>query len=432
MEVSKKALDQAVLAERGVALIAQIVGQMGHLWHPTSGTDSGIDGQIELRDPATHVVRNVRLGVQSKATSKPWPGETDTSFYFRASPDDLGYWLSSNQPVLLICSRPESGEAYWRSIQDWARDETARRERKIVFDKQRDRFDADARDQLFILRAPGTETVQPPGAATQPERLLTNLMRIRWSADRLFSAAAAHINPRLLVEPAPTFRDGRLWSLRPLSDALIREARLTELKEGSLEPFRTSREQADLNLVRELVRREIAMRHREKLLWNARKEVVYFKRGPGDWEAINYIWSSGGGRAVVSPQAAKTREGFTGYRHDAAHIDVRRLEGDWYVQIRPSYLFTWDGVRVSRHHHAALSKIKRTEKHSSVSQMLRMWQHLFVERLTLEASEAEPFELGPLVELQVSRSIIDKTWQQLGASDEDIHELQSSFDLGEF
>ena len=427
----KKALSQAVLAERGVALIARIVGEMGHLWHPTSGTDSGIDGQIELRDPATNAVRNVRVGVQSKATSKNWPGETAASFYFRATPDDVDYWLSSNQPVLLICTRPDSDEAYWRSIQEWAHDENARRGRKVVFDKERDSFDAAARDQLFNLRAVGTEWVQPPGAAKQPERLLTNLMPIQWRADRLFSAAAPDINPRLLVEPAPMFRDGRTWSLRPFSEALVREARLTDHKEGTLEPFRCSSEPSDLNLVRELVRREILMRHRERLLWNPSKELAYFARGPGEWDTVSYVWSAPSGRAVVAPQAAKTRDGFTGYRHDAAQLDVRRLDGNWFVQIRPSYLFTWDGVLVSRHHHGALAKIKKIDKHSAVSQMLRMWQHVLVERLTLEAPEFQPYELGPLVECMVSRSIVDRTWQQLGASD-DVDELQSSFDLGEF
>jgi hypothetical protein len=56
---------------------------------------------------------------------------------------------------------------------------------------------------------------------------------------------------------------------------------------------------------------------------------------------------------------------------------------------------------------------------------------LLVERLTLEALEVQPYELAPLVELTVARSIIDRTWQQLGASN-DVDELQSSFDLGEF
>jgi hypothetical protein len=58
-----------VLGERGVHAIAQRVDEMGHLWHPTVGVDSGIDGEIELRGPATREVRNVRIGVQSKATA---------------------------------------------------------------------------------------------------------------------------------------------------------------------------------------------------------------------------------------------------------------------------------------------------------------------------------------------------------------------------
>src|ERR1700733_15108984 len=103
--MAKKADDAAVLGERGIALIASIVNAMAHLWHPTSGVDSGIDGQIELRDSASGEVRNVRIAVQSKATDRKWPGETATSFYYRPRPADVAYWLSSNQPVLLVCSR---------------------------------------------------------------------------------------------------------------------------------------------------------------------------------------------------------------------------------------------------------------------------------------------------------------------------------------
>ena len=425
----KKALPQTITAERGLALISQIVGEMGHLWHPNAGTDSGIDGHIELRDPATYLVRNVRIGVQSKATSKAWAGETAEAFYFRASPHDIEYWLSSSQPVLLICSRPDTHEAYWRSLQEWALDDAARHERKVTFDKRRDRFDASVRDRLFNLRAEGTEWVEPVDAARQHERLLTNLMPVRWGADRLYSAAAPGINPALLVAPVPTVRDGRIWSLRPLSEPLVREARLTDLKEGPLEPFRTSSQESDLNLVRELTRREILMRHREWLVWHERRELAYFALGPNDWEPVMYVWSGGSGRAVVSPQRAKTRDGFTGYRHDAAELAIRRLDGEWFVQIKPTYLFTWDGEKVSRHHKDALAKIKKLDKHSTVSQMLRLWQHLLVEKLTLEPSDAQPYELAPLVECSAGRGIVDKTWQQLGGS-EDHLESQDSLDLG--
>ena len=151
--MAKTADDNAVLGEKGVALISSMVTAMGHLWHPTTGLDSGIDGQIELRDAATREVRNVRIAVQSKATDRRWSGETNTEFYYRPRPKDIEYWLSSNQPVLLICSRPSSGEIYWRSIQEWAHDLDARKSGRVGFEKERDRFDADVREALFELGA---------------------------------------------------------------------------------------------------------------------------------------------------------------------------------------------------------------------------------------------------------------------------------------
>jgi Domain of unknown function (DUF4365) len=59
---------QTRIGEAGIALIHERVGEMGHNWQPTGGPDSGIDGEIELVDPATDVTRHFRLGVQSKAT----------------------------------------------------------------------------------------------------------------------------------------------------------------------------------------------------------------------------------------------------------------------------------------------------------------------------------------------------------------------------
>jgi hypothetical protein len=133
--MAKKAPIQTVAGESGVHLIARIVDQMEHIWHPAVGPDSGVDGQIKLRDPATGEVRNVRLGVQSEATTGKWDRETDAGFSFRPEPKDIAYWLSSNQPILLICSR--NGEAYWRSVQECARDPKARATGYLRFRKKR-------------------------------------------------------------------------------------------------------------------------------------------------------------------------------------------------------------------------------------------------------------------------------------------------------
>ena len=381
--MAKKADDAAVLGERGIALIASIVNDMAHLWHPTSGLDSGIDGQIELRDSATGEVRNVRIAVQSKATDRKWPGETDTSFYYRPRPTDVAYWLSSNQPVLLICSRPSTGEAYWRSIQEWAQDLDARASGRVAFDKHRDHFSADTREALFDLGSAAGDRFTPPGAPRIPEILLANLMPIRWSLDRLYSAAVPGLNPQLLVEPAPGARDGRIWSLRPFSEALLDEARAEDLKEGPLDGWRESSHPSDLDLVRELVRRELIVEHAALAALDRWKELAYFKRQHNeDWQPVYYHWSPGAaGRAVsllkrrrpvkVSPAIATMRPKST----------CAGSGSTWYVQIRPTYLFTWDGHHVSGHHDSALAAIKKLDRHATMSQMLRMWQHLFSEDL---------------------------------------------------
>jgi hypothetical protein len=81
-------------------------------------------------------------------------------------------------------------------------------------------------------------------------------------------------------------------------------------------------------------------------------------------------------RTVVAPQMAKTREGYTGYRHDAAELAVRRLRGLWYVQLNPTYLFTWDGNKLSRHHASALKEVKEIETHPASARRTRMSQFL--------------------------------------------------------
>jgi hypothetical protein len=427
--VGQKATDETVTGERGIAMIADAIGRMGHIWRPGAGaTDFGIDGDIELRDPGTGEVRNVRIGVQSRATTKKWAGETDDAFHYTPSKRHVEYWLSSNQPVLLICSRPPTGEIYWRSIQEWARDPTLRATRRVTFDKRRDVFDETVRDKLFDLRATAEDRVVPPAPAWVPETLQTNLMPVLWHDAKLYSAAVATSDAKALFAPAhqrgvhhfsAVLRDGYVWSLSPFRDGFLEAIGAEAPKRGALQPWLASDQRTDLNLVRDLVRRTVLSTHHRWLVWHHEKRVAYFRlRGePEEWKSVAYRWSKGPGRTVVSPQQAKTREGFTGYRHDAAEIAVRRCDGRWYVEVRPTYLFTWDGFKVSSHHDSALSTIKKSETHPAVSQALRMWAHLLGEKLALDSSGREPIALGPLVDVTSPRSIVDKTWKRVTAKE---------------
>src|SRR3954447_14540439 len=167
----KRSSRQAQIGRAGIDLIARRVGEMGHHWHPGSGDlDTGIDGEIELVDPATDEVRNFRIGVQSRATEGIWRSETDEGFYYKAKPEEIAYWVGGNQPVLLVCSRPSKGEAYFRNIQQWAKDPRARASGLIDFDKRRDRFDGSAADRLFTVEARVPVVVEPPGPILETER----------------------------------------------------------------------------------------------------------------------------------------------------------------------------------------------------------------------------------------------------------------------
>ncbi|WP_372520125.1 DUF4365 domain-containing protein, partial [Aeromicrobium sp.] len=62
----KQVSRSAHIGDAGIALIHQRVSAMDHVWHERT-VDAGIDGTIELRDPATGEVSNCHLQVQSKA-----------------------------------------------------------------------------------------------------------------------------------------------------------------------------------------------------------------------------------------------------------------------------------------------------------------------------------------------------------------------------
>jgi hypothetical protein len=105
------------IGEAGIALIHERVGEMGHNWQPTGGPDSGIDGEIELVDPATDVTSNFRIGVQSKAIEGSMALGERQRVPLPAEARGPQFWLGSDRPVLLVCSRPRTDEAYFRNVQ---------------------------------------------------------------------------------------------------------------------------------------------------------------------------------------------------------------------------------------------------------------------------------------------------------------------------
>jgi len=173
---SKRILPTSFTGHKGVLLIDSIVTNMGWLFTPTlAHTDGGVDGFIEIRRNETDELTNLILQVQSKATSKEWTAETGDLFEYRCSDRDLAYWLQGNTPVILVVSRPDTQEAYWVSVKHYFNDLSARKAKKVRFDKKTGRFDVNAAGALHDLAAPvnsGLYSEPPP----KSESLLSNLL----------------------------------------------------------------------------------------------------------------------------------------------------------------------------------------------------------------------------------------------------------------
>lgn len=172
---AKKIHQNSITGEQGVNLIERVALDMGFLWYPTGGVEAGIDGYIEIRDPTTGAATNSIVQVQSKATAQPFSGETNEKLHYYCSEKDIDYWLQGNAPVILVVSRPRTEQAYWVSIKDYFSDPRVRAGRKVVFNKERDRFDASRADALKNLALPADAGVHfAPMPLT--ETLYSNLL----------------------------------------------------------------------------------------------------------------------------------------------------------------------------------------------------------------------------------------------------------------
>lgn len=415
----KKASRQSRIGEAGIALIHRRVTEMGHLWHPTGGLDTGIDGEIELVDPSTDETRNVRIGVQSKATEGIWRSETDVGFVYRPSSDDIEYWLASNQPVLLVCSRPKTQEAYFRNLQDWARDAARRATGLIDFDKRRDRFDGTAAARLFDLDAREPLVVEPPGPLPEPERAHTNLLPVHWDTEVISvvdapPGAVADIFRRAHEAGVPRHevaaRDRRLWSMWPFDQAFLEAVGIEDKPEAL--PFAElldSPERDDQVLVADLARRAVLRLHHRQLRWSPPLKAAYFRLWDSQPER-SFKWSRGKGRTVVKERKSTRHAGISGYRHDAAHLRFRRLSGGWVMSIEPTYLFTWDGVQTSSFHAEALKKMKAQDGAAAISQQLRMWATLFTSSPSFMDGADPPLHFGSLIPVTIPVTPPEGAW----------------------
>lgn len=226
------------IERQGVALIAKIVADMGHLWNEPQN-DFGTDGYIELVDPTAEKASSRIVLVQSKATSVAFG---DRPIGFTCDEDDLRYWLNGNAPVILIRSHPSSEQAYWVSIKDYFTAHPEQRaSRRILFDRDADRFDASCASALWDLSRPRLDGLHL-GTPPVHESLVSNLLPVESFPDTIYVADAS---VRKEAEARAVFADtpGRwprawiLWSERIYSFTDPGESLLARVCAGPVSSF---------------------------------------------------------------------------------------------------------------------------------------------------------------------------------------------------
>ncbi|MFD5133988.1 DUF4365 domain-containing protein [Streptomyces olindensis] len=228
----KKIGKSSHIGDSGIALIHQVVNRMGFVWHERTGTlDAGIDGEIELRDPSTGEVANRLILVQSKASDRPFPGESDRGFHYPCRQADVDYWMSADNPVLLVCSHPQTGEAWWVHVQAWFADPARRASGRVDFDKGTQRFDQDVAGRLLTVADPHGRA-HVPVAEHREEVLTTNLLRVTLPS-LIYRARTTYTNPKDVIaqqrDSADSdvrrdfiLRSGRIYSWLPPEETALR------------------------------------------------------------------------------------------------------------------------------------------------------------------------------------------------------------------
>jgi hypothetical protein len=425
----KRLSEQAFIGQAGINLIERRLLEMGYAWHAGNASmDAGIDGYVELRDQTTAAALNLVLQVQSKATTRPWAAETASSFEYVCEERDLAYWLGGNAPVILVVSRPKDDEAYWVAVHRYFADPARLKQRKVVFDKQRDRFDVSARDALMRLAVPrdaGFYTAPLP--VTEP--LYSNLLRVAQLPQTVFVAQTTMSDRR---EVRQRLREAGAHEI----EWVMRGTRLLTVHDpsgfgwcdvvdrGTVEPHGGAEwGAADERLRRDdfsdfvnLLSRCLSTRLRRLGVRYDDEERYYYFEATEDLEPRRIAYRSlkrGSARVVFKRYATKRGDTVREwYRHSAFAGRFRRYDGQWFLEITPDYHFTSDGRQPLRFAESKRSGIKALERNGTVLGQVVMWADLLTPGIgDLFAPTDYPFlSFGELERFTIDTGINEESW----------------------
>jgi hypothetical protein len=414
----KKIDASAQIGDGGIALIHQQVNKMGFVWHERK-TDAGIDGEIELRNPVTGEVANRFILIQSKARNRRFSGENDRSFHFICESADVAYWMSSDDPVLLVCSHPQAGEAWWMHVQGWFSDPAHRASGRIDFDKGTQRFDADAAQRLLNLADPHGRA-HVPAAEHREETLTSNLLTVT-IPDLVYRTPTQFQDPREVYERQREAGDdavrhdfvrdgGQLYTWLPPQGTALASAVSGIPVKVSTAHLAASRKAAEQRLLVQLLNVALRQDITADCDWHNGRKFVYF-RATTDLTPRRIRSASGRQRLVFNPRYKENPPTEVKYcQHAALEWQFLLADGQWLCALVPTYHYTRDGYRESLYVSELLSGIKRRERNAAVYQQTRMWATYLHGRNREPGTREAILEYGTLATFIADRGIDDAAW----------------------
>jgi hypothetical protein len=421
----KKIQRNILLGQEGINIIEAAVLKMGFVWSPMGAIEAGIDGTIEIRDPATGDMFHSIIRVQSKATSAAFTADTGKTFEYLCDERDLEYWLRGNAPVILVRSRTDTREAYWVSIKDYFRDPDRRKARKVVFDKESNRFDEMAATALRELAVPA-DLGAYFAPAPKRETIYSNLLRVTRVPTRLFHGYAIEHGSREAIREALLeymkfpYRE---WATRGKTVLSVHDLSAHPwnkvIDTGTVEEFDASEwadsedEQKRRDFVELLNYCLAEMLAPTYVRYHERRKFYYFAATP-DLKPRVLPYTSVKQKTekeVFGPRLNKkdpTRVAY--FRHSAFVGQFVRYDETWYLEIEPTYHFTSDGKRSDRFGASRLTGIKRLERNPSVLGQLHMWLSVLAPPNTLFRKAYPHLGFGDLERLDLPCGLDDPAW----------------------
>ena len=425
MNQGKKVTSQGIIGQQGANLIEQIVQKMGYIWRPTPIFDVGIDGEIEIRDPMSGEMTNAIIKVQSKATTKQFQSETDNSFEYRCEQKDLDYWLRGNVPIVLVVCRPDTDEAYWVSIRDYFRDPAIQKTRKVLFDKQRDRFDASCAAALKKLALPKDSGIYF-APLQKTETLYTNLLKVTSLVPKIYVASTNYRKRRAVwdkfysmevkVGPEWILTDKKIFSFHKLDEPPFDA--ICDL--GTCESFDTrewasSQDEDTKRQFVQLLNKCLSEKTRLLGLEFNKTHKHYHFRPTRELRIRKVSYQSvkkRGNREVFKQYVKKNDPTQKTYcRHSAFKGHFLRLSNEWYLEISPTYHFTSDGYSKHKFRAELLQGIKRLDRNPAVLGQLLMWAD-YLSQSTLFSAEYPLLRFGQLATVDINTSLPDGVWSK--------------------